>query len=131
MSLNIDEYQRYIDLYEKKDKLENELKSVKSQIDAYQKNLIENLVTNNMSKITVGNKTAYVRSQIWAKVNDKQKAIDALISEGYQDYVKPTYNSHQLSALLREFEKREEALPPAFVGVIEPSVKTTLNVINA
>jgi len=129
--LNIDEYQNYIDLHEKKDKLETELKAVKKEIESYQKGLIENLINNNMKKLSVNGKTAYIRSQIWAKINDKQKAIDALIAEGYDDYVKPTYNSHQVSKLLRELDEREEALPPTFVGVIEPSVKTTLNVINS
>ena len=129
--LNIDEYQEYIDLHKEKEELDARLKKIKKRIDNYQKVLIDNLLQNNMQKVTVGDKTAYVRSQIWAKISDKQKAIDALVSEGYQDYVKPAYNSHQVSKLLRELDEREEELPDAFKGVIEPVAKTTLNVINA
>ena len=129
--LNIQEYQEYISLNETKKIKEKELEEIKKQIADKERLLVENLVNNNMSKLTIGNRTVYINQTTWAKISDKEEAIKILEQEGYGDYIKPTYNSQQVSRLLRDFEENEQPIPSSFKGIIDPVIKTSLNVIKA
>ena len=84
-----------------------------------------------MNKLTIGNRTVYINQTTWAKISDKEEAIRILEQEGYGDYIKPTYNSQQVSRLLRDFEENEQPIPSSFKGIIDPVIKTSLNVIKA
>lgn len=128
--LNVDAYKDYITLNNLKKEKEEELEKLKKQITDIERNLIDNLVDNNMTKLTVDNRTVYIHSQIWAKIPDKEKAIEVLIKEGYGDYIKPTYNSHQVSRLLRDLDENEQPIPTSFLGIIEPITKISLNIIK-
>lgn len=129
--LNIQEYQEYISLNETKKIKEKELEEIKKQIADKERLLVENLVNNNMNKLTIGNRTVYINQTTWAKISDKEEAIKILEQEGYGDYIKPTYNSQQVSRLLRDFEENEQPIPSSFKGIIDPVIKTSLNVIKA
>ena len=129
--LNVQEYQEYISLNETKKIKEKELEEIKKQIADKERLLVENLVNNNMNKLTIGNRTVYINQTTWAKISDKEEAIKILEQEGYGDYIKPTYNSQQVSRLLRDFEENEQPIPASFKGVIDPVIKTSLNVIKA
>lgn len=129
--LNVQEYQEYISLNETKKIKEKELEEVKKQIADKERLLVENLVNNNMNKLTIGNRTVYINQTTWAKISDKEEAIKILEQEGYGDYIKPTYNSQQVSRLLRDFEENEQPIPSSFKGIIDPVIKTSLNVIKA
>lgn len=129
--LNVQEYQEYISLNETKKIKEKELEEIKKQIADKERLLVENLVNNNMNKLTIGNRTVYINQTTWAKISDKEEAIKILEQEGYGDYIKPTYNSQQVSRLLRDFEENEQPIPSSFKGIIDPVIKTSLNVIKA
>ena len=129
--LNVQEYQEYISLNETKKIKEQEIEEIKKQIADKERLLVENLVNNNMSKLTIGNRTVYINQTTWAEISDKEEAIKILEQEGYGDYIKPTYNSQQVSRLLRDFEKNEQPIPSSFKGIIDPVIKTSLNVIKA
>jgi len=129
--LNVDEYQAYVELFKEKQNLEKKLEKIKKRLKQLESGLIDQLLQNNMTRISVDEKTVYIRNQIWAKISNKEKAIEALRAEGYDDYVKPGYNSNQVSKLLRELDERDEDLPVSFKGVIEPSTKTTLGVTKS
>lgn len=129
--LNVQEYQEYISLNETKKIKEKELEEIKKQIADKERLLVENLVNNNMNKLTIGNRTVYINQTTWAKISDKEEAIKILEQEGYGDYIKPTYNSQQVSRLLRDFEENEQPIPSSFKGIIDPVIKTSLNAIKA
>ena len=129
--LNVQEYQEYISLNETKKNKEKELEDIKKKIADKERVLVENLVNNNMNKLTIGNRTVYINQTTWAKISDKEEAIRILEQEGYGDYIKPTYNSQQVSRLLRDFEENEQPIPSSFKGIIDPVIKTSLNVIKA
>ena len=129
--LNTQDFQMYIDLNVKKQEIEKELEEVKAQIAEKEYLLIDELVNNNMHKLTIGNRTVYINSTTWAKISDKEEAIKILQQEGYGDYIKPTYNSQQVSRLLRDFEENEQEIPPSFKGIIDPIIKNQLKVIKA
>ena len=124
--LNISEYNHYIQLSEKRKDLKEQISHIEKEISALETTLIDELLNNNMSKISIGDNTAYIRQQIWAQINNKEDAINTLVKEGYGDYVKPSYNSNQVSKLLRELEERGEPVPSSFKGVIDSVIQTKL-----
>ena len=129
--LNIDAYKEYIALSKEYKELKLKRDRIKKKLESYKNGLIEDLLSNDMNKITIDNHTAYVHKQIWAKVSDKDEAIRILKEEGYGDYVKENYNSNQISRLLRDFEEEEKEIPDSFKGIIDPIFKMELNVIKA
>ena len=131
MSLQTEDFQKYIDLNKEKKELKKALGIIDKRLSAMQGALTSNLLENDMSKITIGDRTVYISEQLWASVTNKANAIKILQETGYEDYVTPNYNIQQLSRLLRDFRDQEELIPSEFEGIIEPVVKTNLNVIKA
>jgi len=129
--LDVGLYQEHIELHLEKRQLENQLEKVKQKIADGEHRLIEELVANEMQKISIGGETCYINSTIWANVSDKNKAIEVLLNEGYGDLVKPSYNSNQISRLLRDFDENGQDAPASFAGIIEPFVKYSLKVIKS
>ena len=131
MSLQTEEFKTYILLNEEKKELKAALEKVDKKLAAMQGSLTSNLLENDMSKITIGDRTVYVSEQLWASVSDKSRAIEILEETGYGDYIKPSYSIQQLSRLLRDFKEQDELIPKEFEGIIDPLVKTNLKVVKA
>jgi len=128
--LNTKAYANYIALHKQKKQLEAELKDTKESIAKVEEALINSLLDNGMEKISLNGHTAYINNTTWAKISDKERAIELLKDEGYGDYIKEGYNSQQISRLLRDFEENEQDIPASFKGIIDPVVKTHLNVVK-
>jgi hypothetical protein len=124
--LDTDAYKNYITLCKQRASINDELKFVEEEIKQMAPMLIEQLLQNDMTKVTIDGKTVHIRSQKWAKIPNKEKAIKILIQEGYSDYIKPTYNSSQVSRLLRDLDDNEQDPPASFAGVIDFTIKNTL-----
>jgi hypothetical protein len=131
MSLLIDDYKKFIELDKKKKQLKSELKEVEKNLQSLESILTDNLLNNDISKFTIGDRTVYITKQIWASVSDQYKAVKLLKQAGYGDYVQEKYNANQLSRLLRDLDEQEVDIPSEFKGVIEPLVKTSLRVVKA
>lgn len=62
------------------------------------------------------------RTDRWARLRDGKSTEDgkaALIAAGYAEHVRETYNSNQVSALLREYENEGRPLPDVLADVFE------------
>lgn len=128
--LKTDEYKEYVELDTKKKELERDLEKTKKKIAQKQEALIENLIDNEMKKISIAGKTVYIHNMTYASIKDRARAIEELKKAGYDDYVKEGVNNNSISALLRHFQEEGEDLPENFKGVIDPYEKISLRVIN-
>jgi len=129
--LDTERYKNFIELNQKKKEIEQQLKEIKKQIETEEIDLIDQLLDNDMEKISINGRTVYINSKIYAQIHNKQKAIEILKAEGFEDYVKPSYNTNQISTMLREFDEKDEELPDSFAGIIEPYLKQKLCVIKS
>ncbi len=124
-------YKEYIVLTDKKSDLKSQLEKLEKEIKTKMPLLVEELLDNDMTRISIDEKTVYINNTTWANITDKEKAIEVLTNEGYGDYIKPAYSPAQVSRLLRDFEEEEKDLPASFTGIIVPYIKTNLNVVKA
>ena len=118
--LNTDLLAKFAELDQRQKELNTERNRVLEEIAAIEAQVLEELVTSGVSSVKLANGlTVRAASQIWAKIHDKGKAVEILKACGYEDFVTETFNSNQLSAVLRELIHTGEGLPPEFEGVIE------------
>jgi len=128
--LNTTGFKNFIELEKKKKELKKALQEVEDQKKGLQQDLIDNLLDQEMTKISISGKTVYVNTITRAKIKDRDKAVEALKEAGFGDLVKESFNTNSVSALLRELQEDGD-LPEGFEDSIEPVDITDLRVINA
>ena len=117
--MNLDRLKRFVELKNKVKEFEAVTDTLKDELKTLEAAIIEDFATTGIDKITINGQTIFIQKQIWAKVEDKQKAIDMLkASEYYNHYVYETYNTQQISAVIREYIKNGDEIPPEFKDVI-------------
>ena len=117
--MNLDRLKRFVELKNKVKEFEAVTDTLKDELKTLEAAIIEDFATTGIDKITINGQTIFIQKQIWAKVEDKQKAIDMLkASEYYNHYVYETYNVQQISAVIREYIKNGDEIPPEFKDVI-------------
>ena len=131
MGLDTDGFKEYITLDKKKKELSAELEQVGEQMKRLSSFLIENLESNEMSKISIAGKCCYVKNSSYAVIADKEKAIGILKENGYGDYIKEGYNANSISKLVRDLLSEEGKLPEQFGKIITIGTRTDLSVIAA
>lgn len=100
------------DLKEKIKKLELR----KSELAPY---ILNNLVDNDVDRITVNGRTIYPHRKIVVNIlSDRQQAIEALKKSGFGDYVSENFNTLSVNALLSEMVNNDQPLPKEFEGCI-------------
>ena len=128
--LNTEMLAEFIELDAKKKAHEGDLKKIKDQIAIIEHILREQMTVDSLQKITSNNRTVYIGKRIYADIEDKEAAIEALKAAGLDDYVKPTYNLKSLAAYIKEKLDHGEALPPEFEGVIGVGTKYNLRSVK-
>ena len=117
--MNLDRLKRFVELKNKVKEFEAVTDTLKDELKTLEAAIVEDFATAGIDKITINGQTIFIQKQIWAKVEDKQKAIDMLkASEYYNHYVYETYNTQQISAVIREYIKNGDEIPPEFKDVI-------------
>ena len=117
--MNLDRLKRFVELKNKVKEFEAVTDTLKDELKTLEAAIIEDFATTGIDKITINGQTIFIQKQIWAKVEDKQKAIDMLkASEYYNHYIYETYNTQQISAVIREYIKNGDEIPPEFKDVI-------------
>ena len=85
-----------------------------------------------LDRVHVNGRTVYLRTDRYAKVEDKQAAIKLLkLSSLGRGIVQETYNSNTLSALVRELLDERGGLPVTWEGVISYSEKSDVRVLKS
>ena len=129
--LDTDSFRKFVELDERKKMLEADLKAVKEDIAHQESFLIENLIDNDMGKISISGKTCYIRDYTFARLKSRNEAIDILKATGYDDYVKENINSQSISKLVRDLIKEDGELPKEFDNIIWSDTRSNLRVINS
>ena len=120
--MNIEKIKQFNELYDTKQRLERELDQVKAQLNVLDVELQEEFATAGMSKITVGDRTTFIKGQIWAKYGkgNQQRVIEVLRScEETKDLIEEGFHAGRLSAFIREKINAGQPLPREFEGVID------------
>ena len=104
--MNMDRLKRFVELKNKLKDFEAITDTLKDEVKVLEAAIVEDFATAGIDKITINGQTIFIQKQIWAKVEDKQKAIDMLkASEYYNHYIYETYDVQQISAVIREYIK--------------------------
>ena len=122
-------FKEFIELDARKKELTEELEDVKKKLKANQQFLIDNLETNEMSKISVAGKTCYIKNSTFAMVKNKKDGIRVLREAGFEDYIKEGFNTNSISKLVRDQLAEHEKLPDSFGDIITVGTRTDLSVI--
>lgn len=101
--------------------LEAEVAKLKQDREVLKTDLMDQLVEAGSNKIVVDGATVYIHQQLWAKPKngDYESAIAALRLCGLGDLVKETFNTNQLSAVIREMKREDRQIPEALEATIE------------
>lgn len=124
----------FMEMYELKRDLEAELKSVTERIGELEPPLLEYFALTGTERVTRNGLTAFLHSQLWAKIEEgatKADVIEGLREAGLADYVSETYNSNQVSALLREWAEQELPIPGPLQGKLGATEKHSIRVRKA
>jgi hypothetical protein len=92
----------FVELATKKSELESELKKIEERMRDLEKEGLDWLHENGVSKITVDGKTLFIHSQIWASLADAEVGPQILKDHGLGFLVKEQANTQRLSAWVRE-----------------------------
>jgi len=129
--LDTERMQKFVELEQKKKQLEWDLQRIKDEMTAVETDIIDDLIDNDVDKVSVRGRLLYPKRQVVANVHNKQAAIEAIKKAGLTEYVGESYNANQISAYLRECDAEGRELPEEFRGIIEPYEKVKLGIRNA
>ena len=115
---------RCAELIARKRAVENELRSIKDEINELEPSLIQELIEDQVDRlpIKVGDDrvTLYIHRQLWVrpKDGDKDAVIQTLKRCGLSDFVSEGYNTNSLSAYVRERIGNGQPLQPTLAEVV-------------
>ena len=95
----------YVDLTAQKKELENQLKTLKEQIDAVEGEVLEYLQDNGMQSVKVDGYTVFLRRDIRASFLETEEAFEAISAQGFDDALKTTIPPARASSIVRELIK--------------------------
>ena len=117
-ALNMGLMKRYAQLENEIEKVEAQLKKLKSQKALMEETIMDDFVNTGIDKLTIMGRTIFTSTLVVAKYGDREQAADALKAAGLGVYLKENFNANSLSAYVRTQIKNGEQLPPEFEGVI-------------
>ena len=118
----------YIELQRRKKILDNDLSKVKSEMGAMHDAVLDELIEADTQRITIDGATVHIRKETWAKVVTNEgesldeayeRATRALRECGLDQYVNTRFNTHSLSAYVREVIREGDEIPLEFEGAIQ------------
>jgi hypothetical protein len=107
---------RLVELQARKNELSGELRRVNDEMARVQEQVIDAFVEAGVQSLkTKSGQTVFLHTQVWANARegDYDRACDALVVAGYEDFVERRFNTNKVSALVRELrqERGEEGVP--------------------
>jgi len=119
---------RFNNLYFMKKAFKAKMEDCQDEMAKMQPILESMMVDLEMSKVSFNNGiTSSLNTIIWAKVHDKEKAVELLKKDGLDHLVLGERVNHQsLSAHLRALEQNGEEIPEEWKGIIEANPTTKI-----
>lgn len=119
--------------------LDAESKRLKAENAKVEEQLIDAMIDANIKSLNIGDRTVFIRSQLWASAADVVNeitgevmgkdwpgAVALLESHGYGELKEERVNSQRLSALIRELDNSEDGIPAEFEQGLKISEKIQL-----
>jgi hypothetical protein len=137
--MNMKSLSRLAELQARKASLKGALTGVEDEIKKLQEQLLPELQEEGVQKITVKvgesedglpvHRTVYISRTVWAGHNGDALALaDAMIKAGLNEYVKPSVNSMQLSAYVREFDPQKNKSPEEIIAQLPQELRDVIKV---
>ncbi|ABW18836.1 gp33 family protein [Alkaliphilus oremlandii] len=112
-----------------KKQLDEERKTVNSQIEALKNDLSQLMIEEEMQSFNRAGMMFYLNTKFYASAipNRKENLFKALKEEGYGDLVYETVNANSLAAFVREqIEENNEELPGWLKGLVSTYEKISI-----
>jgi hypothetical protein len=117
--MDMTKLKRLIELNQKYHDFKDKFEKITTERLQAQREALEEMASAGVDQIKIDGNTVFVHSQVWAKIPSRIAAIRALKAEGLTELIDEKYNTHSISAWLRERIKSGEDLPDTFKGTIE------------
>lgn len=124
-------FKKFIRLSNVRKKLAAKEKEIKERLSQMERSLIDSLLDNDMTKLTIGNNLVYIHEELKPIVSSPVEAVNVLKATGFGDYVSEKYNYRQIGRLLKDLKEDGIEPPEEFVGVIDSKLETKLRARKA
>ena len=125
--MDIPRFKAFSEKYFELQELKAKQKELQAWLDKEQDALIDQLVDDGVDKFSLaGGTTIYVRTMIWAKIESRDAAIQAIKDSEIKDLIEEGFNSARLSSYIRELINEGKDLPESFKGIISPNPTQSL-----
>lgn len=111
--------------------LEAQLKRKKEELQRAKWRALDWIERNESPSMSVGDKTVYLKRELWASVPAGMDLRAAFTAAGIGHLVKDGVNVNQLSAHVRQLDANGEKLPPALAALVTVTEKFDVIVMNA
>jgi hypothetical protein len=111
---------------------ETKLDALKAERDKLEEQILEQWMPNGLNQVKIDGRTVYLRTDRYAKVEDRAAAIRLLKRSRHgRNIVQEGYNHNTLSAVVRQLIDERGELPAAWKGVIGVSEVHRIGVRNS
>jgi len=125
--MDIPRFKAFSEKYFELQELKAKQKELQAWLDKEQDALIDQLLEDGVDKFSLaGGTTIYVRTMIWAKIESRDAAIQAIKDSEIKDLIEEGFNSARLSSYIRELINEGKDLPESFKGIISPNPTQSL-----
>jgi len=125
--MDIPRFKAFSEKYFELQELKAKQKELQAWLDKEQDALIDQLLEDGVDKFSLaGGTTIYVRTMIWAKIESRDAAIQAIKDSEIKDLIEEGFNSARLSSYIRELINEGKDLPESFKGIISPNPMQSL-----
>jgi hypothetical protein len=124
-----DTQRKFAALYREKLELQDRLNQVTKELGEMQEPMLDFFGDAGMQSVSVDGITLYIHEQIWANTAEgstKELACEALVANGFGEFVSPGFNTSTLSAKAREMERNGESFPEAVLAHIKVAPKVEI-----
>ena len=129
--MDVKAMQELVQIDEEISDLQGKLSRLKERRGQLEPHIMQDLIDNNIDKITMNGRTIYIHTRYFAKISSKTNAIKALKEAGFDEYINEGYNTTSLNALIAEMVRGETPMPPEFGDAIKPDSKLTIRSTKA
>jgi hypothetical protein len=121
--VELNKVKRYVELADRKKRLQEELDAVSAEARPLEKEIIQEFEQTGVHSVKVDGATVFLYRQLWAKAKEGNydRACEALAGAGLGSFVERRFNTHSISAYVREQEACGQDIPASIRDALEIS----------
>jgi hypothetical protein len=122
----VDLVKRAVTLWKERQALKDKLKKIEAHLDEIEPKALDWMLSNTIPSMKQNGVTAYIRREVWASLAEGATTDflrDALAAAGFEpgDVIRERANTQTLSAIVREYDGRNEPLPNSLASAVKVS----------